>query len=75
MERKHASDHDQELLDLYDGYAHSQINRRDFLSGAAKFAVGGVTAAALLDSLSPNDEAAATLAWQRTIDFFNETLH
>jgi carboxymethylenebutenolidase len=54
MKRKHASDYDQELLDLYDGYAHSQINRREFFSGAAKFAVGGVTAAALLDNLSPN---------------------
>jgi carboxymethylenebutenolidase len=62
MERKHASDYDQELLDLYDGYAHSQINRREFLSGAAKFAVGGVTAAALLDSLSPNYALAQQVA-------------
>jgi carboxymethylenebutenolidase len=54
MERKHASDYDQELLDLYDGYAHNQIDRRGFLSGATKFAVGGVTAAVLLDNLSPN---------------------
>lgn len=54
MERKQASDFDQELLDLYDGYAHDRISRREFLDQAAKFAVGGITAAALVDSLLPN---------------------
>ena len=53
MERKKATDFDQGLLDLYDGYAHGQINRREFLDKAAKYAVGGITAAALLDALSP----------------------
>lgn len=53
MERKKATDFDQGLLDLYDGYAHGQINRREFLDKAAKYAIGGVTAAALLDALSP----------------------
>ena len=51
--RKTASDFDQELLTLYDKFAHGLIERREFLAGAAKFAVGGITAAALLDSLSP----------------------
>jgi carboxymethylenebutenolidase len=54
MGRRKASDFDQELLDLYDGFAHGLIERREFLEGAAKFAVGGITAAALLESLSPN---------------------
>jgi carboxymethylenebutenolidase len=54
MERKKASDFDQELLDLYDLYAHGLIERREFLGRAAKFAVGGITAAALLETLSPN---------------------
>jgi len=54
MERKQASDFDQELLDLYDDYAHGRIERRVFLQGAAKFAAGGLTAAALLASLAPN---------------------
>ena len=54
MERKQASDFDQELLDLYDDYVHGRIDRRVFLGGAAKFAVGGLTAEALLASLSPN---------------------
>ena len=54
MARKKASDFDQELLNLYDDYAHGRIARRDFLRGAAKFAVGGLTAEVLLASLSPN---------------------
>ena len=53
MERKKASDFDQELLNLFDKYVHGQIDRRGFLDGAARFAVGGVTAATLLDMLSP----------------------
>lgn len=54
MDRKRASDFDQKLLDLYDDYAHGRIARRAFLEGAAKFAIGGITAEALLSSLSPN---------------------
>ena len=54
MERKKASDFPQELLDLFDGYVHGGISRRDFLDRAQKFAVGGVTAAALLQMLKPN---------------------
>ena len=54
MHRPMASDFDQELLDLYDHYAHGLIDRRTFLERAAKFSVGGLTAAALLQILSPN---------------------
>ena len=54
MERKQASDFDQELLNLFDEYVHGIIERREFLDKAAKFAVGGLTAAALLDMLSPD---------------------
>ena len=54
MERKTASEFDPELLRLFDRYVHGGISRRDFLDGAARFAVGGLTAAAILESLSPN---------------------
>jgi carboxymethylenebutenolidase len=54
MERKKASDYDQELLDLYDQYAHSSLTRREFFDKAAKYAVGGVTVAALVEGLLPN---------------------
>ena len=53
MERKTAHDFDQELLILFDAYVHGALDRRGFLDKAAKFAVGGVTAAMLLDQLSP----------------------
>jgi carboxymethylenebutenolidase len=53
MERKEASDFDQELLNLFDQYVHGAIDRRGFLDRAGRFAVGGLTAAALLDMLSP----------------------
>src|SRR3984885_14210637 len=54
MERKKASDFPQELLNLFDGYVHGEMNRRQFLDRAQKYAVGGVTAAALFDMLKPN---------------------
>jgi len=54
MQRKKASDYDQELLDLYDRYVHSSLTRREFFDKAAKFAVGGVTVAALVEGLLPN---------------------
>src|SRR5947209_6025498 len=52
--RKKASDFPQELLNLLDGYVHGGISRRQFLRRAEKFAVGGVTAAALFQMLKPN---------------------
>jgi len=54
MERKRASDYPQELLNLFDKFVHGDIPRREFLDGAQKYAVGGLTAAAILESLTPN---------------------
>lgn len=54
MTRMTAKDFDQELLELYDFYAHGKISKREFLDRAGKFAVGGLTAAAILSMLSPN---------------------
>ena len=54
MDRKKASDFPPEVLKLFDGFVHGSINRREFLDRAAKYAVGGMTAAAFLEALSPN---------------------
>lgn len=54
MERRKASDYPPDVLKLFDGFVHGVINRREFLDRAAKYAVGGFTAAAMLESLSPN---------------------
>ena len=53
MERRKATEFDQELLNLFDKYVHGAIDRRGFLDGAGKFAVGGMTAAMLLEALQP----------------------
>jgi len=62
MERKKASDFDQELLNIFDQYVHGAIDRRGFLDRAAKFAVAGMTAAMLLDALSPKFAEAQQVA-------------
>lgn len=54
MTRLTAKDFDPEILELYDYYAHGKITKREFLERAGKFAVGGLTAAAILASMSPN---------------------
>ena len=52
--RKTAADFDPEVLRLFDQYVHGQLDRRGFLDRAARYAVGGTTAAGLLAALSPN---------------------
>ncbi|WP_455926081.1 YghX family hydrolase [Pseudomonas putida] len=54
MSRLTAKDFAPELLELYDYYVHGKINRRQFIDRAGQFALGGLTASALLASLSPN---------------------
>ena len=51
--RKTADDFDPGVLRLFDQYVHGLIDRRGFLSGAARLAVGATTAAGLLAALSP----------------------
>src|SRR5262245_43051836 len=58
MPRLTAHDFDQEVLILFDAYVHGRLDRRGFLDKATKYAVGGMTAAAMLDALSPNFEEA-----------------
>ncbi|EYD72919.1 Dienelactone hydrolase family [Rubellimicrobium mesophilum DSM 19309] len=54
MTRLTAKDFSPELLQLYDGYAHGRISKREFLDGAARFAVAGMTAPAILAAMSPD---------------------
>jgi carboxymethylenebutenolidase len=53
MERKTVADFDPEVLIIFDAYVHGAIDRRGFLDKAGKYAVGGVTAAMMLDALNP----------------------
>jgi carboxymethylenebutenolidase len=44
----------QEVFDLYDDYAHSRVNRRDFMQKLSLYAVGGLTVASLMSFLMPD---------------------
>jgi carboxymethylenebutenolidase len=43
-----------EAVALYNLFIHGEISRRDFMEGLQKFAVGGLTVAALMQALMPN---------------------
>jgi carboxymethylenebutenolidase len=62
MQRKKASDFDPGLLELFDRYVHGGVSRREFLDQAGRYAVGGVTAVALLEALSPDYALAQQVA-------------
>ena len=46
----------QEVMDLYDDYAHNEISRRQFANKLAKFTIGGLTASALMGHMLPKYE-------------------
>ena len=43
-----------EAVDLYTRYIHGEVSRRDFLKGVNRFAVAGLSAAAIVEALMPN---------------------
>jgi carboxymethylenebutenolidase len=43
-----------EAVELSNQFVHGEISRRDFLNGAQKFAVAGLTAGAIVTALTPN---------------------
>src|SRR5580765_6286529 len=47
-----------EAIELYNRYIHGEIGRRDFLDGVKRFAVAGLTTAAIVEALMPNYAAA-----------------
>jgi carboxymethylenebutenolidase len=62
LDRMKADDFPPDVLKLFDGYIHGSIDRREFLDRAAKYAFGGFTAAAMLESLKPNYALAQQVA-------------
>jgi carboxymethylenebutenolidase len=66
---------DRRVFELYDEYCHGRIDRREFLARAGALTVAGVSALAMAQALLPRyNEAAAKLAWERTIAFFKKNL-
>lgn len=62
MTRQTAKDFHPEVLGLFDQLVHGDISRRDFLNRAARYALTGVSASALLQALSPNFAQAQQVA-------------
>ena len=62
MERLTAKDFHPEVMHWFDKYVHGIVDRRGFLSGVSKYAVGGMTATAMLEALSPNFAQAQQVA-------------
>ena len=60
--RKTARDFDPHLLEIYDGYVHGKISKREFITQAGKYAAVGVTGAMLLEQLQPNYALAQQVA-------------
>jgi carboxymethylenebutenolidase len=54
MEKLKKEDIKQEVFDLYDDYAHSKIDRRQFLEKLSLYAIGGITVSSLLSFIMPN---------------------
>lgn len=62
MARKTAKDYDPEVLKLFDKFVHGDLSRREFIDRASLCAVGGLTGAAVLESLVPDFAAAQQIA-------------
>ncbi|WP_068114376.1 YghX family hydrolase [Tropicimonas marinistellae] len=60
--RKRAQDFDQRILEIFDGYVHGKISKRDFMKQAGQYAAAGVTGAMILEQLQPNYALAQQVA-------------
>lgn len=70
--RKRASEFDPRILEIFDGYVHGQISKREFIRRAGTLAVAGMTGAMILKQLQPEyalaaqvepDDPAITTEW------------
>jgi carboxymethylenebutenolidase len=52
--KKNIKDYPPQIVKLFDKYVHGDIDRRGFLEGAAKYAIGATAAGAFLNSLVPD---------------------
>lgn len=60
--RKRAQDFDQRILEIFDGYVHGKISKREFIRQAGQYAAAGVTGAMILEQLQPNYALAQQVA-------------
>ncbi len=60
--RKTAKDFDPRILEIFDGYVHGTMTKREFLNRATKYTAAGVTGAMILEQLQPNYALAQQVA-------------
>ncbi len=60
--RKKASDFDPRILEIFDGYVHGKMSKREFIAQAGRYAAAGVTGAMILEQLQPNYALAQQVA-------------
>ena len=60
--RKRASDFHPRILEIFDGYVHGKISKREFITQAGTYAAAGVTGAMILDQLQPDYALAQQVA-------------
>jgi carboxymethylenebutenolidase len=60
--RRKASDFDPRILEIFDGYVHGKMTKRDFIAKAGRYAAAGVTGAMILEQLQPNYALAQQVA-------------
>ena len=61
-DRMTAADFHPRILEIFDGYVHGRISKRDFMTQAAQFAGAGMTAAAVFEALRPDYALAQQVA-------------
>lgn len=52
--RKRASDFHPYILEIFDGYVHGKLTKREFIAKAGKYAAAGVTGLMILSQLQPD---------------------
>ncbi|MEM1289842.1 MAG: YghX family hydrolase [Pseudomonadota bacterium] len=62
QKRKTARDFDPRILEIFDGYVHGKITKREFVNRAGMFAAAGVTGAMILEQLKPDYALAQQVA-------------
>jgi carboxymethylenebutenolidase len=62
LPRKRAKDFHPRILEMYDGYVHGKLSKRQFIAGAGKYATAGVTGLMVLRQLQPDYALAEQVA-------------
>ncbi|MGI9368602.1 MAG: YghX family hydrolase [Ruegeria sp.] len=60
--RKSAREFDSRILEIFDGYVHGTLSKREFITQAGRYAAAGVTGAMLFEQLQPNYALAQQVA-------------